>query len=482
MAYEQSAGITSNKKKVSKTTVQPGYTKTTTVTVPRDGSGSITTKKQTWGQSSYVEPIVIPEISVPEPVTATQPIQSRGLSEFSMNMSKSQRYRQMASNLATLSAERIKRANTKDARYSAYNNILTGVTGIVSAINGVAGAIVGGVGALFNLGNDSEKDREMAELYSQMNTNVVNYLTNLTNRDTTILNTMDQIYSSMDNLRTSYGSSFVDTMYNFYLARSGMTSDAYSMLTGNGKNVRTFEKGQYGTASEEGGVFDTLTDGNQDMFNNIYAQLSMEDVTGNKNLMTKLVQQLYGEETEFSLQLQGQEAELQSFLERTLDSTGQNIYSAGLQVMSESAQQRGENISYAQQIGSAEAEEASSGLRGGTTGANSALARLSRDLGQIQRAANAASIIGTLKYNIIEAQKNASSTAYNYRLAQKKAVVGAVGSATLSFNSIGRTAQGGERSANYYLDEAKGYQKQFNENFEKMSEKDKDAVFKAIRG
>ena len=434
--------------------------------------------KGVWNQS-YIEPIVVPEISVPEPVTATQPIQTRGLNEFSMDMSKSQRYRQMASNLATLSAERLKRANTKDSRYSTYNTILTGVTGVVSAINGIAGAIVGGVGALFNLGNDSAKDREMSELYSQMNTNIVNYLSNLTNRDTTILNTMDQIYSSMDNLRTSYGSSFVDTMYNFYLARSGMTSDAYSMLTG---NVRTFEKGQYGTASEEGGVFDTLTDGNQDMFNNIYAQLSMEDVTGNKNLMTQLVQQLYGEETEFALQLQGQEAELQSFLERTLNSTGQNIYSAGLQVMSESAQQRGENISYAQQIGSAEAEEASSGLRGGTTGANSALARLSRDLGQIQRAANAASIIGTLKYNIMDAQKNASSTAYNYRLAQKRAVVGAVGSATLSFNSIGRTAQSGERSSNYYLDEAKSYQRQFNENFEKMSEKDKDAVFKAIRG
>lgn len=405
--------------------------------------------------------------------------EKRALSEFSVGLSKSKRYSQLASNLSTLSSSRIQNADDKDAGFGIANGIIGALGIVVGAIAGggagatLGGTIATGVNGVVNLFNTSYKDREKAQLYANMQNELLGYLSNLTNRDTTIMNTMDQIYSSMDNLRGSYGSQFVDTMYNFYLAQSGMTSDAYSLLTG---NFETFEDIGYGSVSAENGVFDTLTDGNQALFNNIYAQITAEDITGNQNLLDTMVQSLYGANTEMALQLREYENDLRNALKGTFNQQKQMVGQARNELAVSNADARSEGISAAEQIAQAEAESASSGLRGGTTGNNAALARLSRDLGQIQRTASTAALIGTLKYNIMNAQENASATAYAYRNAQKKAVLGAINSSVQSFNSIGRSAKGAERSANYYLNESQNYEKQFRSDFENVAEKDKDKI------
>lgn len=415
-----------------------------------------------------------------------EPVRNRALNEFSMNLSKSARYRKMASNLSTLASDRTNSADEKDKNWAIGTSIHTVLASLVGlAFGGAAGMkIASGLATAINTGanalfNTSGKDREQSELYSQMQGNITAYLTNLTNRDTTIMNTMDQIYSSMDNMRATYGTQFVDTMYNYFLAKSGMTSDAYSLLTG---NFNTFEDIGYGKVSEDGQIFDTLTDGNQNLFNNIYAQLQLGDITGNQSLLDNMVQSLYGADTELAIALQGYENDLRTALKSSISQQSQAVWQTKTGLESESVTARSENISATEQIGSAEAESASSGLRGGTMGNNAALARLSRDLGQIQRTANVASMIGTLKYNIQNAQLNASSTAYSYRMAQKKAVNNALNNAVLSFNSINRSAQSTERTANYYLDEAQYEQKQFNEKFESVAEDDKDRIFEVTQG
>ena len=409
--------------------------------------------------------------------TVEKPAQkSRSLSEFSMGLSKSERYRQIASNLSTLAGNNLRTYEEKSGAWDTYNKVLPGVTAVATAINPWLGAGVALVGGLANLFNNSGDYKEKAQLYSNMNESITKYLTNLTNRDTTIMNTMDQIYSSMDNLRGTYGTQFVDTMYNYYLAKSGMTSDAYSLLTG---NFETFEDIGSGRVSSENGIFDTLTDGNQALFNNVYAQITLEDITGNKNLLDSMVQSLYGANTEFGMQLREYENELRTVLINSREQTSQLLFQGRNELVSQYINARSENISAAEQIAEAEANSASSGLRGGTTGNNAALARLSRDLGQIQRTANTASLLGTLKYNVLNAQKNASATAYSYRNAQRKAVIGALNENVSSWNEIGRTSKGGERSANYYLTESQSYQKQFMEDFNEVAEKDKDKIFAA---
>ena len=425
-------------------------------------------------------------IQTVEPQAVAEPPRNRTLGEFSAPYSKTKRYRQINSNLATLAQELSDKADSEDKGWSigkAVNSGLAAIIGIatggavgLSIATSLATGLNEGAEALFNGSGDK---RTAAKQYAQMAGNIQNYMSNLASRDTTILNTMDQIYSSMDNLRANYGSQFVDTMYNLYLAKSGMTNDAYSLLTG---IFNTFENIGYGQVSADGQIFDTLTEGNQNLFNNIYAQLQLEDITSNKTLMDSMVQSLYGADTELAISLRGYENDLRTTILSSLNQQSQAVWSTKRSLEDAGTSARSENISATEQIGSAEAESASSGLRGGTTSNNANLARLSRDLGVIRNAANVASIIGGLKYKMVNAQLNASSTAYSYRMAQKKAVVGAFNASILSFNEQGRTAFSGERTGNYYLEEAQEEERQFTESFNNMAEADKDRIFEATRG
>ena len=408
------------------------------------------------------------------------PTPSRSLNDFSIDLSKSSRYRQIASNLATLSADKIKKADETDAGYKRANGWITGIATIFGALAGggvgatAGAAVAGGINSLLNLTNNSDDMRTETTRFSNLFSDITGYLTGLTNRDTTIMNTMDQIYSSMDNLRGAYGSSFVDTMYNYYLAKSGMTKDAYSLLTG---NFKTFEDIGSGDVSGENGLFDTLTDGNQNLFNNVYAQLQLGDITENKTLLDSMVQSLYGANTEMGLQLREYENELRNALQGSSLQQEQIVSQMRNELLSGNLGGRSESISFAEQLGSAQAESATSGLRGGTVGSNADLVRLSRDLSQIQRTASTAALIGSLKYNIRNAQLNASATAYSYRSAQRRAVTSAINGAAISFNSIGRDIRSAERTSNYYLEESKEYERQFKEDFNDVAEQDKDKIF-----
>jgi len=405
----------------------------------------------------------------------------KNLNSFSINASKSSRYRTMASNLTTLAEQKIESAAKEDKGWAIGTGINSAIASIIGIATGgaaglaIASGLATGVNSLANsLFNGSDAKRADAQRYSNMVGNLNSYLTNLTNRDTTIMNAMDQIYSSMDNMRSMYGSSFVDTMYNYYLAKSGMTSDAYSLLTG---NFNTFEDIGYGKVSQEGNIFDTLTDGNQNLFNSVYAQLQLEDITGNKDLLDSMVQSLYGSKTDIAYSLQGLENELRTTLINSSRQQSYALASGRNDLDSSNINARAENVNFAEQIGSAEAEQASSGTRGGTTTSSANLARLSRDLGQIQRKASVAAMIGTLKYNIQNAQLNASSTAFAYRNQQRRVVTSALNNTVEGWNNIGRVSRSNERQSNYYLEEARANQKQFEENFNEMSESDKDAIF-----
>jgi len=393
------------------------------------------------------------------------------------NKSKSSKYRQIATNLTTLASDKVTDAAAKDKTSSIMQGVMTGAGTILGGIiPGVGGVVVGGIasllGGLIGLSN-GDKEREEAQRYTNMAQEITGYMESLTERDTTILNTMDQISSSMDSLRGTYGSAFVDTMYNYYLAKSGMTSDAYSMLTG---NVNTFENIGVGTVSEENGMFDSLTMSNQDLFNNIYAQLQLEDIKANQSLLDTMVQALYNGDTEMGLNLKGYENELKTMFGSTAIQQSSMIFNAQGQLVENNAQNRSEMIQGAENIGSAEASQATSGVRGGTTSNNANLARLSRDLVQIQRTAQIGAIIGSLRYNLMNSQLNASSTAFSYRNAEQRMISGALNNAVASFNSVGRTGRAGERSANYSISEAQEYERQFKKNYSESSENDKERI------
>lgn len=420
-----------------------------------------------------------------DPSTTVDSPQKRSINDFTYNKTKSAKYRQLSTNLANLASSYTDSAGTREG-------VNAGVTGALSLIGGIAGAIFGGagysigsgiggiLGGLFSLGNSSSGDKKKAQLYTTMAGNITDYLTNLTNRDTVIMNTMDQLYSSMDNMRATYGSDFVDIMYNYYLGKSGMTSDAYSMLTGNFENFELGD-GAFGTQSTDDGMFDSLTAGNRNLFDNVYAQLQLGDITSNRNLMDSMVQSLYGGDTEMAIQLRQYEQEVRDALTASANQQSQLMFNARDQLETAGAQSRAQNIQYAENIGSAEADSASSGGRGGTSYSNANLQKLMRDLGQIQMTADVASIFGSFKYNMQNAQLNASSTAYSYRIAQKRMITGAVNGAAVSFNSVGRTLQSGERQSNYYLDEASSNQRQFNENWDKISkDADKDKIVASV--
>ena len=394
-----------------------------------------------------------------------------------LNKTKSQKYRQMATNLTTLASDRTTTAAAKDETSAIMQGVMTGARTILGGIiPGVGGVVVGGIasllGGLIGLSN-GDKDREEAQRFTNMAQSITGYMESLTERDTTILNTMDQISASMDSLRGTYGSAFVDTMYNYYLAQSGMTSDAYSILTG---NFNTFENIGVGNVSEENGMFDSLTMSNQDLFNNIYAQLQLNDIKSNQSLLDTMVQALYTGDTEMGLQLRGYENELKTLFESTSLQQSSMIFNAQGQLVENNAQNRSEMIQGAENIGSAEASQATSGVRGGTTSNNANLARLSRDLGQIKRTAQVGAIIGSLKYNLMNSQLNAASTAYSYRNAEQRMIAGALNNAVASFNSVGRTGRAGERSANYSISEAQEYERQFKQDYSQVSERDKDRI------
>lgn len=389
---------------------------------------------------------------------------------------KAGKYRQLSSNLTNLVQQRYDKIAEKKQKQNWWNvglKLLGGAIDIVSG--GVWGTLATeAVGGFINAGANEaiNKYQKEALTFEQMAGNVQGYLSSLASSDTTVESAMNSLYGSLDEMRTTYGSGFVDQLFDYYLIASGMTPDSYSLLT---NNFKTFDRIGYGQVSEEDGAFDSLTNGDN-YFDNTYAQITMNDIA---KIHDNLVMSLYGANTSFATQLRGYEKELRSVLEGSLAEQNQILNEASNELTQLNINARTENLGYEQNIGSAEAGEAVSGMRGGTSYNNSALARLSRDLGLVKRAAELTSFIGRINYQIENAQRNTASTAFNLMQNQIVAQKRAEESAVIGFNAIGRSLKSAERQRNYYVEEASDYQRQYNELYAQVSS-DEEAIYKAV--
>lgn len=405
------------------------------------------------------------------------------LSTVAVSLNKQRKYSTLSKNLNTISSQIIREGESKNSQNSKNAAWTAGglaLLSIATAFIPVAGPLISaGINAAnpFITGAVGKQDysyKSQAEKYANLSDSVIAYMESLENRDAIINNAMSDVTGTMQDMRLTYGDAFVDQFYNLMLAKSGMTSNAYSLLTG---NFRTFNQGQYGTESGEAGLFDELTMGNGELFNNTYAQLERSDIEG---IMNSLTQALFAGETELGLQLRGYETDIQNLMEGFITSQEASLNDAMATMTSLSSQARQENISTAEQIGSASAERASSGFRGGTSTANEALARLSGDLSRIATAAQASNLINSLRYTMKQQELNASSTAYNYRTAQKQILLRAQNATILGLNSVGRTFSEAEGLSNTQINEAVEYQNQVEEGFAEMSDAEVNAVLDSL--
>lgn len=410
----------------------------------------------------------------PEPIKKVQV----SLAQVSTSLSKQAKYKKLAQNLSTLYRKIEKEGADAANRKRTGADIVSGVGVLLSAIpfiGPVASGIAQVTASAMNKEAADQSYMVRAERINQLSENVIGYMESLENRDTILNNAMNSITTTMNDMRMTYGNSFVDQFYNLMLAKSGMTSDAYSVLTG---NFRTFNNGPYGTASGEDGMFDELTSGN-DMFNNIYKQLTMEDLAGIENSLT---QALYSDNATLGEQLRSSENDLRTQLRRFITSQEGSVSDMMAQLTQLASGQRQEEIGYAEQLGSAEAQRATSGFRGGTATANEALTRLSADLGRIASSAQVSALINSFKYQMRQQELNASSMAYNYRSAQKQMKLNAYTASISGWNNIGQTSYEAGKTSNALIDEATTYKEETERIIEEeeFTEEEADIIIEGL--
>ena len=409
-----------------------------------------------------------------------EPQKRSAYSSVSYSGRKMNKYYQLGSNLSNLVQNKYSEIAKKQENSNFLQGLVSTISTALSWIPGVGQVAVGAgnaVNSWIQYGSTKKQNKlaREAQNLEQMAQNLTNYVGSLTNRDEIVENSVLGMYSAIDEMSTTYGSEFVDQIFNVYMAASGVTPESYSLLNGN-FNVFGEDLGM-GNVSADNGIFDQLTNVDSNYFENVYAQITTNDLNG---IHDRLVQSLYGANTAFSEQLRGYEVELRNLLTGALADEKQTVANATGQLAQLQAGYRAESIGYAENIGSAEAGSAVSGMRGGTSYNNVALEQLSRDIGLIKRTAELTAFMGNVSYQIDNMHRQLSMSAYNLRENQIVAQKRAEESAVIGFNSIGRNLQSGERKANYYLGEGQQYERQFNEGYEKVSATDADAIFRAL--
>lgn len=403
------------------------------------------------------------------------------LSTFASSLKKRAKYNQLSENMKTLSNQMRERSAAKSARVKRQTAWASGITSglslIATAINPVFGAIVGATGGLITTGiasdNDTSQLDEKATRFEQTMSDFLDYSEYLAQGDIIANNARESILGSLTGMRQTYGDAFTDQFYNLMLAKSGMTPDDYSLLTG---NFRTYEQGMYGQVSGENGLFDELTQG-ADFFNNMYAQLTSNDL---ESIKTSLTQALFAGDTEIGEQLRGYENDLNVMFQNYITGSEASMSQLGASLAQTASNRRAEEINAAESIGGAEAQRASSGLRGGTSGANVALARLSADLNRISSLASASSALTQMMASMRQQQLNASSTAYNYRSAQRQMKISTFNAAINTTNSVGRTAQEAERQRNLSIENARVTEERINKVLEGMDADETDILLEGL--
>lgn len=413
-----------------------------------------------------------------------------GLANYATSLAKSSKYKKLSENFDTLRQRVIDKGTERINDTRRTSTVLGGIgnffSGIGDAVEGVAGGVLGFLGNAVSFGGtwlESGIDtsyQTKAKEYEQISERFLDYGEYLTNRDEILTSAMNTLTNSMSEMRGTYGDAFVSQFYNLMLAKNGLTPDSYSMLTGgmdNMGNFRTFEAGMYGEASEENGLFDSLTSGNQDLFDGLYAKLTSQDLGGIKDSLTRA---LFAGDTEFGETLRGYENDLSALLDSYIGNQESLLADTQESLESLGAQARSEEISYAEEIGEAEAKRATSGLRGGTAYANESLAKLSRDLGRLSRMASATNVIGNLRRQMKQLQLNATSTAYNYRTAMKKANMSARNAMIAWANGAIVTTDEAQRRANAYRSEAETTEEDIRNKMKNMDATDADIVLDGL--
>ena len=415
---------------------------------------------------------------------ATAPVEKvkRDLSTFSASLKKSAKYNKLASNLTTLYEKTMKEGAEKQRRAQEDAGLIRGIFGVVTAIstaiNPIFGAVVGAGGELIagQVGqgaNDTAYVTHANEI-AQIASNVLGYSESLQKRDELLVQAMDSITSEMNNMRNTYGGAFVDQFYNLMLAKSGMTPDDYSLLTG---NFRTFEAQRYGTESGEAGLWDELTESNADMFNNFYAQLTQDDLKG---IQDSLNRALFSGETEVGYQLRGYENDLNTMYQNFVTSQWGTLADASASLEKINRQNLADQINNELAVGSAEAERASSGVRGGTAMSNERLARFNADLSRMAGMATATNFIRQLRYEMEQQKLTASSQAYNYRSAQRQLALRTQNAMLSSMTSVGMTAGQAESKTNAQIINAGEYKKNAMEGLDKLDADETEIVLDSL--
>lgn len=414
---------------------------------------------------------------------------------------KTSNYLRASQNLSTISREYSDKASSAKGWDSAIQTI-AGIGGTVGQLisSPWLQGISAGVSALSSwiTGGIAKDNTKKANAASDAATYMAEYANALTERDSLIMNAMQGIESGRQQMRSQYGAEFENLIYNFYLAKSGVSPDTYSLLNG---NFQTFENIGYGRQSETitnsqveragagipdmGGILaeynklptglDSLTQGESNFFKTMYKAISSGDL---KPILNDLVKALYGSDSTIGMQLKSYEVEARKILEEGLAANTETLLDAegNLRVTGISKQEQ--SIQSAEQMGSAQAERASSGMRGGTASNNEKLVQLQKDLNEMKGMAQASVVLRSLQYSLNKIRQNTAYSVLTNRLNQKAIIQQAKDTATINLSAMGMTANESQYKMNQTLETAKGYEKEI-ENYRSEYRSDYDRMIRA---
>lgn len=347
------------------------------------------------------------------------------------------------------------------------------IVGIGLMIAGLASSIIGGNANR----NRAYEAQNKADLANATANNLAGYASALSDRDDILLSATNAIKSERMNLNATYGEAFTNRAFQYYLEKSGLTSDSYSLLTG---NFKTFEDIGVGTVSgtREGSIFDELTDGTN-FFNNDYYDMTKADT---ESILDELMSLALSEDTEFSLGIKGNQVLAREELKQALENQTNSIIDAQGNLNINNLEWMAEVINFEESLGKEQASIASSGMRGGTTQNAQKLLGINKAMGEIKRTAQVATLILSLRNTLNNQQQSTGTTVFRYRLAERQAVATMQSNTITRLNSMGMSLEEAENRANKSTASAQIYEDRItNDYINSASTEDYNAIKDAIR-
>ena len=415
--------------------------------------------------------------------------------------SKSSRYLKASNELNTISREwqgKVADVQSTVGLFTGLGDAARGAggalvsSGIATTVGGwleVAGSIWNGL--VSGIGGYVIKNRQKkADASANASKYMAEYANALTERDSLISSTMRQLDTGRQNMRDQYGSEFESMVYNLYLAQNGITPTTYSLMTG---NFNTFENIGYGSTStpvnrtvnfglgleyptNKEYELDSLTYGDNNTFQNMYRSINSGDL---KPIIDNLVKALYSSDSTVGMQLKAYEVEARQVLEAGLEAQNEALIDAQGNLNASALNKQQENISATEQMGSAQAGRATSGMRGGTATNNEKLVQLQKDLNEMKGIAQASIVMRSLQNSIKKIQTNTAYSVLTNRLNQKAMIQQANANATANVSAMGATVAETEHQSNLGIESAKIYGKEI-ENYRREYRSDYDRMVSAM--